>query len=63
MADKEIIHVELLIRLEGSYVENKLTTFELPIESRQNVDDTEGVVNFETKELVKAIKRAVDKLV
>jgi hypothetical protein len=55
---KEEIFVELLINLEGSVDNNRITTFKLPILER-----IDGAVRFETKELVNAIQKAVRKLI
>ena len=63
--EKETVLVELLIRIEGSAVENRLTTFELPILDRLVThDDVDGSyqVQFSTKELIRAIKKAVGRL-
>lgn len=56
--------VELLITINGSYTQSRIATFELPVVVVESGDDeTPGTVQFETKALVKAIKRAVDGLV
>lgn len=62
---QEKIFVELLIKMEGSDVSNRITVFELPIVGRifSKDDPEESQVQFESKALVKAIKAAVDKLV
>lgn len=56
--------VELLIRLDGSATTNRIAAFELPIVSKVGSSefDDEGIVEFETKELVKAIRKALDKM-
>lgn len=62
MADKEIVLGEIHIRLEGAADTNKITTFEFPI-IRRIGDGENSRVEFETKELVKAMKKALDGLI
>jgi hypothetical protein len=57
--ERELIHVEILIRLEGSIIENRMTVFEMPIEGR---DEATGAVNIETKTLINKMKTALDGL-
>jgi hypothetical protein len=60
MSDKAII--ELFIRVDGSFNENRLCTFELPVTYHPTEEEGVGAIHFESKDLVKSIKKAVDKL-
>lgn len=56
--------VEVFVRIDGSLVSNRLTSFEMPIVSHTNgVDGGEGAIQFETKTLVNSIVKAVKKLI
>ena len=64
-AEDEKIYVELLIRMEGSAVTNRVTTFEMPIKGRTEAvsADEPQQVQFESRVLVRNIKKALDKLI
>lgn len=60
----EEVLVELLIRVEGSSNLNRIATFKLPIIGRSDgVGEEPGMVQFESKTLVRRIQEAVRRLV
>jgi hypothetical protein len=62
-APAEKVHVELLIRFEGSAIENRITTFEIPVLERiHGGDNGEDQLRFESKELLDGIIRAAKAL-
>jgi hypothetical protein len=57
------VAVALIIEIDGSFIQNRLTAFELPI-IRLNVgnDDNPGQITFDTGELKAAMIEAINKL-
>lgn len=65
MPEQPKVYVELLIQIDGSLTQNKLCTFELPVlEIRDSGNkDEPGMIQFESKTLVREAKKALDRLV
>lgn len=61
--ERQKVAVALIIEIDGSYVQNRLTAFELPIIQLNTGNDEEpGQITFDTGELKSAIIEAVRKL-
>jgi hypothetical protein len=60
---RQKVAVALLIEIDGSSVQNRLTAFELPITGlTEGNSEAPGIIEFETKDLKAAIIAAVNKL-
>lgn len=59
---REKVYVQVIVRFEGSDVDNYLTVFEMPIDERVYTGEEVTSLRFETKELVRGIQKAVGKL-
>lgn len=60
---RQRVAIALIIEIDGSNVQNRLTAFELPIvDLKTGNDEDPGIISFDTAELKAALIKAVKKL-